>query len=244
MFNDAHREAFLKLLFTNAVAAPYDGTAFGAAGTTLTASTTAGGLVVALHTDDPGSTGTQTTNEISYTGYARVEVARSAGGWTYAGGPPVTISNTAEVSFGQRTDNGAAVVATHFSIGGDTTGAGDIFFSGPLGIELSKPFACWDIATNDDLVVPGHGYSNDDQVVFVEVAGDALPTGITEGTVYYVIAASGDTSDKIRVSATQGGAAVAISAVGSGRIARVVSQSITKNTTPKFAAGSLVVQPD
>jgi hypothetical protein len=39
-------------------------------------------LYVALHTADPGDAGNQGTSEISYTGYARVAVARTTGGWT------------------------------------------------------------------------------------------------------------------------------------------------------------------
>ena len=34
-------------------------------------------LFVALHTADPGETGNQSTNEVSYTGYARATVARA-----------------------------------------------------------------------------------------------------------------------------------------------------------------------
>ena len=38
-------------------------------------------LWVSLHTADPGDTGTQGTNEVSYTGYARVAVERTTSGW-------------------------------------------------------------------------------------------------------------------------------------------------------------------
>ena len=36
-------------------------------------------LYVSLHTADPTDAGNQTSNEISYTGYARVAVARNSG---------------------------------------------------------------------------------------------------------------------------------------------------------------------
>lgn len=49
------------------------------------ASSPATTLTVALHTADPGEGGTQTTNETAYTGYARVAVARTTGGWTVSG---------------------------------------------------------------------------------------------------------------------------------------------------------------
>jgi len=38
-------------------------------------------LEVTLHTADPGEAGTKLTNEATYTGYTRVTVARTAGGW-------------------------------------------------------------------------------------------------------------------------------------------------------------------
>ena len=47
-----------------------------------TASTPATVLCLALHTADPGSGGTQTTNEAAYGSYARVAVNRNSGGWT------------------------------------------------------------------------------------------------------------------------------------------------------------------
>ena len=37
-------------------------------------------LFVALHTADPTDSGTQTSNEVAYTSYARVAVARTSGG--------------------------------------------------------------------------------------------------------------------------------------------------------------------
>src|SRR5574340_1328219 len=39
-------------------------------------------LYVSLHTADPGAAGNQTTNEVAYTSYARVAIARTSAGWT------------------------------------------------------------------------------------------------------------------------------------------------------------------
>lgn len=90
-------------------------------------SAAAGSLYVALHTGDPGDIGNQSTSEISYTGYARVAVARSSGGWTVSGN---TVSNTATVQFGECTAGSGT--ATHFSVGLLSSGAGQILFSGSL----------------------------------------------------------------------------------------------------------------
>jgi hypothetical protein len=77
-------------------------------------STPATTLTVALHTADPGEGGTQATSEISYTGYARVAVARTTGGWTAAAAG--STSPVANIDFGIMTA-GAGGTVTHFSVG-------------------------------------------------------------------------------------------------------------------------------
>lgn len=95
-------------------------------------SAAAGSFYVALHTADPGDAGDQTSSEVAYTGYSRVAVARSAGGWTVAGNQ---VSNTAMVQFGACTAGSAT--ATHFSVGLAASGAGDILYSGALSASRS-----------------------------------------------------------------------------------------------------------
>lgn len=95
-------------------------------------SAAAGSFWISLHTADPGETGSQTTSEASYAGYARVSVNRTAGGWTRSGS---TISNTALVQFAQCTGGSATV--THFGIGTDSTAAGNLIFKGALTSSLS-----------------------------------------------------------------------------------------------------------
>lgn len=90
-------------------------------------SAAAGSFFVALHAGDPGEAGDQTTNEVAYTGYGRVAVARSGSGWSRSGS---VVSNVATVQFGECTAGSAT--ATHFSIGTLTSGAGVIVASGAL----------------------------------------------------------------------------------------------------------------
>lgn len=85
-------------------------------------------LYVSLHTADPGEAGNQTTNEISYTGYARVAVARTSGGWTVSGS---SVSPVADITFGQMTA-GAGGTATFAAIGTASSGTGKILYSGAL----------------------------------------------------------------------------------------------------------------
>ena len=50
-------------------------------------------IEVSLHTADPGEAGTQLTSEITYTGYARVAVARTTGGWTVTANSVSPVAN-------------------------------------------------------------------------------------------------------------------------------------------------------
>jgi hypothetical protein len=123
---NAAEAALLDLLFLNV-----DWANIGdAAG--LQNSAAAGSFYISLHTADPGEAGDQSTNEVSYTGYARVAVNRTAGGWTRT---VSTIANTALVQFPQAT--GGSAVATHFGIGTDSAGAGNLLLKGALNSSLS-----------------------------------------------------------------------------------------------------------
>jgi hypothetical protein len=119
--SNASETALLSLLFNNTAWA-----GIGDAGG-LQPSVGAGNLFIALHTADPGETGNQSTSEAAYTGYARVSVARSAGGFTVAGNQ---VSNTATVQFGECTAGSATV--TYFSVGVATSGSTAILYRGAL----------------------------------------------------------------------------------------------------------------
>ena len=119
--SNASETALLNLLFNNAAWALI-GDASG-----LQPSAAPGSFYVALHTADPSDAGTQTTNEAAYTGYARVAVARSAGGFTVSG---AQVSNTATIQFGECTAGASTV--THFTVGTAASGAGSVLYRGAL----------------------------------------------------------------------------------------------------------------
>lgn len=114
---DTFTNDYLKLIF-NAVAIA--NIADNAASAPLT------NLYVSLHTDDPTDAGDQTSNEIAYTGYARVAVARIAGAWA------VSASVVSPVSFivFQEMTGGAGGTVTHWGVGTDTSGTGKLLYSG------------------------------------------------------------------------------------------------------------------
>lgn len=84
-------------------------------------------LYVALHTADPTALGNQTSNEVAYTGYARVSVARTSGGWTVTGN---SVSPAATVTFPPCT--GLTTTATFWSVGSAASGTGELFYAGPI----------------------------------------------------------------------------------------------------------------
>lgn len=81
-----------------------------------------------LHTGDPGDGGTMSTSEVTYTSYARTDVARTTGGWGAAAGG--SISPAAAISFPAGT--GGSGTATYWSSGKTGGGAADILWSGTV----------------------------------------------------------------------------------------------------------------
>lgn len=196
-------------------------------------SAAAGSLYVSLHTAEPGEAGDQTTNETAYSGYLRVAVARSGAGWTVSGNQ---VSNAAAIAFALCGITGATI--THFGIGTDSAGAGLLLYSGPLGTVVQGPFTA---KVDDTITIPGHSLAVNERVAFYPAFGSSLPTGITEGTIYWVITVSGD---DITISTTQGGAAVNITAVGDGVAIEASVLAVSIGITPSFAIGALVVTED
>jgi hypothetical protein len=116
----------LELIFTNTNYANV-GDATG-----LRGSSTAGVFYISLHTANPNETGSQNTTEAAYTSYARVSVARASAQWTVASG---VADNDAAITFPAAT--GGSETETHFGIGSDTSGAGNLFLWGALNSSLA-----------------------------------------------------------------------------------------------------------
>lgn len=89
-------------------------------------------LYAALHTADPGESGTQSTNECAYTSYARAAIARSSSGFTVSGSAATL---TSAISFPQAT--GGSATATHVSIGVASSGATAILWSAALSSSIT-----------------------------------------------------------------------------------------------------------
>lgn len=110
--------AILLLVFNATAWANY---ADNAAGTPQT------NISMSLNTADPGAGGTMATSEIGYTSYARVDVARSSGGWTITSN---AVSPVASIGFPAGT--GGSGTASFFCAGKTGGGSAAILWSGTV----------------------------------------------------------------------------------------------------------------
>jgi hypothetical protein len=181
---------------------------------------------VALHSADPGDTGA--TAELTGGGYARQQVAFGAA----ASG---TTSNTGAITWSVPAGN---VVA--WSVW-DAVSAGNCLQTGwfntatpAVGLGVVRTA---DQTTNDIQTV-AHGLSGDDRVVFEQIEALTTPTGITLGTIYFVLTA-GLTTDTFNFSATSGGAEIDITGNGSVIWRRVLVTNFGGAGSFQVAAGDL-----
>jgi len=200
-------------------------------------------LYISLHNGAPGNAGSQTTNETAYTNYARQAVARTTGGWTTTLGSGTafsSVSNAAAINFAAGGASGDTL--THWGLGLSSSGAGTLLAWGPLG-----PTAGPDVSFECTLASPGsltcYGYSPvvNDRVMVAQLQGtQGLPTGQTEGTIYYVGTASGTTCT---LSTTASNAnPVNTSSVGQGIIYKCSPLAVSSGITPSIAIGGMVIQ--
>jgi hypothetical protein len=197
------------------------------------ATTTGGGLptanpYIALHTADPGETG---TNEATGGSYARQQA-------DFAAAASGTLQNNANIDFASMpavTGNGIVGWSAW-----DAVSAGNCLWTGWLSLTSGlAEVRSGDLAT-DDIQSVAHGLVLDNRVVFETLEGLTIPTGLTAGTLYWVIS-TGLTTDAFRVSTTSGGGAVNITAAGSAVWRLVSNKTVNSGDTFRIATGDLDV---
>lgn len=186
-------------------------------------------LQVALHSAYVDASGNQTTNEISYTGYSRVAVARTNGGWTVTGNLIVPV---ATIGFGACTAGSAT--AMFATIGTASTSTGKVLARAAIGGAPQIVLA----ATSDTLTAFAHGLAVDDRVVFYPGYNVTMPAGITEGTVYFVKTAAD--ANSLTLAATSGGATIDVTAAAGCIMQRVTPLVITSSpqVTPQLTTST------
>lgn len=221
LFGDTFRNDLAKLIFqATAIANIADNASVSA----LT------NLYVSLHSAWPASSGNQSTNEVSYTGYSRVAVARTSGGWSVTAN---AIQPVATIGFGQCTAGSAT--AMFAVVGTAASGTGKILAFATIGGAPQLVSA----ATTDTITAIAHGLAVDDRVVFYPGYNVTLPTGITEGTVYFVKTAG--TSDTLTIAATSGGTTIDVTGAAGCVMQKVTPMTITSSpaTTPQLTTSTV-----
>jgi len=163
--------------------------------------------------------GIETTNEITFTGLSSPITVRAA--WTSTSSSPTKaqwLKNSAAVQSPQLTSIEATIINndklkwqtyaayTHPSGNYDT---GSVTVTN----ETRNGTATMTIASPAVVSKTGHGYSAGDKILFRTTG--ALPTGVTAGAVYVVLATD-LTADTFKFSDTDGGAAIKTSGTQSG----------------------------
>lgn len=199
----------------------------------LDESATAGWKFVGAHTlVDPGTGLTANAGEASGGSYVRVPVAQAGAA---AGLKSNTGSLTVEVPAG---------TYGFLTLWNTLTGnvSGNYLGYAPMGgANALKGFFSVDTTlANDTLFSRAHGMADGDRVMLFNVFAETLPTGVAEGTIYFVVSS---TTDAFKVSLTSGGAAVDITAVGGGEgfWQRVVPETFAAPGQITVAANQLIL---
>lgn len=93
-------------------------------------------LYVSLHTGAVGLGGDQLTNEVVYTGYARIPITRSGAGGFNAAAAGVAATNLL-LQFGTCTGGTLPQVVTHASLGENASGAGTVIVTAALASSIT-----------------------------------------------------------------------------------------------------------
>lgn len=193
------------------------------AGRNLALDGLAGGATFAsLHTGDPSTTG---ANEVTggSPAYARKSI-------TYAASASGQKSNSAAITF----DVPASTVA-YVGLWSAVT-AGTFYGYFPAG--GFTPMSANLDATSDAFTSYAHGLANTNQVLVYDVMAAGLPTGFTEGTIYFVVSA---TTDTFQLSATSGGAAITVTTSAEVVVQRILPEVFAAQGQYQVAIGNLVL---
>lgn len=133
---------------------------------------------------------------------------------------------------GQRTVTGSVV----FDVPAGTTiawlGSWNLVTAGvfasiaPLGGGTPVPFTAED--STDFLTADNHGLTNGQQFVVWDTEAAVVPTGLAEGTIYFVV---GATTDTLQGSLTSGGAAIDLTSDGAGFVQTIVPETFGSQGT-------------
>jgi hypothetical protein len=190
-------------------------------------------LVTAPPTDTTPGTGTNAAATEATGGspaYARLAVT-----W----GTPASgvVANTGALTFDVPAGTYGFFTLWNASSGNSNNFRGYLSFAGATP---KKGFGTVDSTdvTNNTITSNGHGLVNTDRVIFFNVLGETIPTGIVEGAAYYVVGAATDT---FQIALTSGGAAVDLTAQGEVYFEKVVPEIFAGQGQITAAIGALTL---
>jgi hypothetical protein len=212
--------------FTNFLEGALADEVFGATGYTPPAN-----LHASLHSAWPTEAGSGA--ELSGNNYSRVSITNNTTNWPAFASDQK--SNANPINFPTASGNWVEAVAMAFW---DAGSGGSMLARCWLGPDPPRIFTA---TTADVFTAPGHGRANDDRAAVLATPGATLPTGVSEGTLYWVVGVSGDT---FQLSTTQGGGAINLTAAGSGFVKKVVPKTVASGENLSFPASSVIITFD
>lgn len=175
-----------------------------------------------LHTGDPSTTGANEATGGS-PAYARKSIS-------YAASATGTKASNAAITFD-------VPAGTYSYIGlWSAVTAGTFYGYYPAG-GFTPMEATLDAAT-DVFTSFAHGLVNTNQVLVYDVMAAGLPTGFTEGTIYFVVSA---TTDTFQLSATSGGAAITVTTSAEVVVQRILPEVFAAQGQYQIASGNLIL---
>lgn len=93
--------------------------------------------------------------------------------------------------------------------------------------------------TNNRIYCEGHGWANDQKIIF----DGTPPTGLTEGTTYFVVGVTAGDPDYFQVAATQGGAAIDITGQQAAgcNVSNIVEETYSGAGSHKVTAHQIII---
>lgn len=177
--------------------------------------------------DNTGSGGT----EASYAGYARKRVDNVLGSPSSK-----QVANTSAIAF-DAPSSATGVKARGWALY-DASSGGNMLHWQPYANEQRSFSAS---SSTDVITAPGHAYNDNDVVRFFDADDSTLPTGVAEGTSYYVINTN-QVAGTFKVSASEGGATIDLTAAGNGIVCRVTEIALNAGSIIQFPIGGFVIR--
>lgn len=183
-----------------------------------------------LYTATPTEAGTGGTL-LTSTGYVPTDLTGEFAAPT--SGEPSYTTHAGDISFGIVSTPSSGEITT-LAIWDNAT-AGNMLYLAPL---LGARVGFRGVASSEELLIASNTLANGTKVQVEAIPGLALPTGLAEGTRYYVVSSD---ADSIQLSATLGGSAINLTADGAGWVRVDYARDVQAGDEIIFRAGSIVI---